>query len=77
MNRLSTKKRAQIISCLIEGNSLRATSHKTCATKNSHETLRRCWKTCCDYQKGNLLNLAAKVSRLIKSDRSAMQNRRM
>lgn len=35
MNRLSTKKRAQIIGCLVEGNSIRATVRITGAAKNT------------------------------------------
>ena len=35
MNRLSTEKRAQIIGCLVEGNSIRATVRMTGAAKNT------------------------------------------
>jgi len=35
MNRLSTEKRAQIIGCLVEGNSIRATVRMTGASKNT------------------------------------------
>jgi hypothetical protein len=35
MNRLSTEKRAQIIGCLVEGNSIRATARMTGAAKNT------------------------------------------
>ena len=35
MNRLSTEKRAQIIGCLVEGNSIRATVRITGAAKNT------------------------------------------
>jgi IS1 family transposase len=35
MNRLSTEKRAQIIGCLVEGNSIRATCRMTGAAKNT------------------------------------------
>jgi IS1 family transposase len=39
MNRLSTEKRAQIIGCLVEGNSIRGTSRITGAAKNTVTTL--------------------------------------
>jgi len=35
MNRLSTEKRAQVIRCLVEGNSIRATVRMTGAAKNT------------------------------------------
>lgn len=35
MNRLDTKKQAQIIAALVEGNSIRATSRMTGAAKNT------------------------------------------
>src|SRR5438046_1319358 len=35
MNRLSTEKRAQIVACLVEGNSLRATCRLTGTSKNT------------------------------------------
>jgi len=35
MNRLSTEKRAQIIGCLVEGNSIRSTVRITGAAKNT------------------------------------------
>jgi len=35
MNRLNTEKRAQILSCLVEGNSIRSTVRITGAAKNS------------------------------------------
>lgn len=35
MNRLSTEKRAQILSALVEGNSIRSTVRMTGAAKNS------------------------------------------
>lgn len=35
MNRLTTEKRAQIIGCLVEGNSIRATVRMTGAAKNT------------------------------------------
>ena len=42
MNRLSTEKRAQIIGCLVEGNSIRATVRMTGVAKN---TITSCWST--------------------------------
>jgi hypothetical protein len=44
MNRLSTEKRAQILGCLVEGNSIRAAVRMTGAAKNtitrSHRSLK-------------------------------------
>ena len=51
MNRLSTEKRAQIIACLIEGNSLRATVRMTGAAKNTvTKLLVDLGQACADYQ---------------------------
>lgn len=49
MNRLSTEKRAQIIGCLVEGNSIRATVRMTGAAKNTVTKLlidlgEACWR---------------------------------
>jgi hypothetical protein len=35
MNRLTTSKRAEIIRCFVEGNSIRSTVHTTGAAKNT------------------------------------------
>ena len=35
VNRLSTERRAQVVGCLVEGNSIRATARLTGAAKNT------------------------------------------
>jgi IS1 family transposase len=51
MNRLSTKKRAQIIGCLVEGNSLRATSRMVgCSINTVTKLLADLGDACADYQ---------------------------
>ncbi|MGH2704713.1 MAG: IS1 family transposase [Actinomycetota bacterium] len=61
MNRLSTKERAQIIGCLVEGNSIRATVRVTGAAKNTvAKLLIDLGKACSEYQDGVLTNLTAK-----------------
>jgi IS1 family transposase len=51
MNRLSTEKRAQIIGCLVEGNSIRATVRMTGAAKNTiTKLLADLGEACADYQ---------------------------
>jgi IS1 family transposase len=51
MNRLTTEKRAQIIGCLVEGNSIRATVRLTGAAKNTiSKLLIDLGEACADYQ---------------------------
>lgn len=51
MNRLSTEKRAQIIGCLVEGNSIRATVRITSAAKNTiTKLLIELGEACATYQ---------------------------
>jgi IS1 family transposase len=58
MNRLSTEKRAQIIGCLVEGNSIRATVRMTGAAKNTvTKLLVDLGKACAEYQDEALRNL--------------------
>lgn len=53
MNRLSTEKRAQIIGCLVEGNSIRATVRMTGAAKNTiTKLLVDLGEACAEYQDG-------------------------
>jgi IS1 family transposase len=53
MNRLSTEKRAQIIGCLVEGNSIRATVRMTGAAKNTiTKLLVDLGEVCAEYQDG-------------------------
>jgi len=62
MNRLSTEKRAQIIGCLVEGNSIRATVRMTGAAKNTiTKLLGDLGEACADYQDGEFVNLPCKV----------------
>jgi IS1 family transposase len=61
MNRLSTEKRAQIIGCLTEGNSIRATVRMTGAAKNTiTKLLVELGDACAEYQDGAMQNLASK-----------------
>src|SRR3954452_23919331 len=62
MNRLSTEKRAQIIGCLVEGNSIRATVRMTGAAKNTIvKLLADLGEACAEFQDGELVNLPCKV----------------
>ena len=62
MNRLSTEKRAQIIGCLVEGNSIRATVRMTGAAKNTiSKLLVDLGEACADYQDGVLQGLPCTV----------------
>ena len=62
MNRLTTEKRAQIIGCLVEGNSMRATVRMTGAAKNTiTKLLVDLGAACADYQDGVLADLPCKV----------------
>jgi IS1 family transposase len=62
MNRLSTEKRAQIIGCLVEGNSIRATVRMTGAAKNTiTKLLVDLGEACAEYQDGALQDLPCKV----------------
>jgi hypothetical protein len=58
MNRLSTEKRTQIISCLVEGMSIRSTVRITGASKNTvTKLLVDVGRACADYQDKHLRNL--------------------
>jgi IS1 family transposase len=58
MNRLSTEKRAQILSALVEGNSIRATVRMTGAAKNTiTKLLADVGYACVDFQDKNLRDL--------------------
>jgi IS1 family transposase len=62
MNRLSTEKRAQIIGCLVEGNSIRATVRMTGAAKNTiTKLLVDLGEACAEFQDGAFQNLPCKV----------------
>lgn len=61
MNRLTTEKRAQIIGCLVEGNSIRATVRMTGAAKNTVvKLLVDLGQACAEYQNEHLVNLNCK-----------------
>ncbi len=61
MNRLDTAKRAQIIGCLVEGNSIRATCRITGAAKNTVvKLLADVGKACAAYQDKTLHDLPCK-----------------
>jgi hypothetical protein len=62
MNRLSTEKRAQIIGCLVEGNSIRATVRMTGAAKNTvTKLLADLGAACAEYQDKALRDLPCTV----------------
>jgi len=62
MNQLSTKKRAQIIGCLVEGNSIRATVRMTGAAKNTIvKLLVDLGEACAAYQDRVLRDLPCEV----------------
>ena len=61
VNRLSTERRAQVIGCLVEGNSIRATVRMTGAAKNTiSKLLLDLGSACSDYQDHALRNLSCK-----------------
>lgn len=61
MNKLDIAKRAQIIGCLVEGNSIRATCRMTGAAKNTVvKLLTDIGKACAEYQDKTLRNLPCK-----------------
>jgi IS1 family transposase len=61
MNKLDISKRAQIIGCLVEGNSIRATCRMTGAAKNTvTKLLVEIGKACADYQDKTFRNLPCK-----------------
>ncbi|MFZ2644300.1 MAG: DDE-type integrase/transposase/recombinase [Verrucomicrobiia bacterium] len=58
MNKLDNKTRAQVITCLVEGNSIRATVRMTGVAKNTVvKLLADVGKACADYQYEHLRNL--------------------
>jgi IS1 family transposase len=62
MNRLSTEQRAQIIGCLVEGNSIRGTVRMTGAAKNTiTKLLVDLGEACAEYQGGVLVDLPCTV----------------
>jgi IS1 family transposase len=62
LNRLTTEKRASIIGCLVEGNSIRATVRMTGAAKNTIvKLLADLGEACAEYQDGVLVDLPCEV----------------
>jgi IS1 family transposase len=62
MNRLSTERRAQIIGCLVEGNSIRATTRMTGAAKNTITRLVvELGEACSAYQAEHLRDLPCRT----------------
>jgi IS1 family transposase len=62
MNRLSTQRRAQIVGCLVEGNSIRATVRMTGAAKNTVTSLLvDLGAACAEYQDRTLRDLPCKT----------------
>lgn len=62
MNRLSTERRAQIIGCLVEGNSIRATTRMTGAAKNTiTKLLADLGQASADYQDDVMRDLPCQV----------------
>jgi IS1 family transposase len=62
LNRLTTEKRAQVIGCLVEGNSIRATVRMTGGAKNTiTKLLADLGEACADYQDGVFQDLPCKV----------------
>ncbi len=62
MNRLSTEKRAQIVGCLVEGNSIRSTVRMTGAAKNTiTKLLIDLGEACAGYQDRTLRDLPCKT----------------
>jgi IS1 family transposase len=62
MNRLSTERRGQIVGCLVEGMSIRATVRITGAAKNTITSLLvDLGEACAEYQDGALTNLACRT----------------
>ena len=61
MNKLDLGKQAQIVSCLVEGNSIRATVRMTGAAKNTIvKLLRDLGRACSEYQDKAFRNLQCK-----------------
>ena len=61
MNKLATNKRAQIVSCLVEGNSIRSTARITGVSKNTViKLLRDLGQVCSEYQNKVLRDLPCK-----------------
>lgn len=61
MNRLSTEKRAQVLRCLVEGNSIRSTTRITGVAKNTVvKLLVDAGKACAEYQDKTFRNLTCK-----------------
>jgi IS1 family transposase len=61
MNKLSTEERTRVVACLVEGNSLRATSRMTGVARNTvNKLLCDLGRACSEYQDKTLRNLSCK-----------------
>src|SRR5215211_8226275 len=61
MNRLPKAKRMQVVACLVEGNSIRATTRMTGVAKNTIvKLLLDLGRACAEYQDGEMQNLPCK-----------------
>ena len=78
MNRLSVERRALILKCLVDGNSMLATSRITGASKNTiKKLLIDVGTACAEYQNKTLRNLPCDTSKLMKFGLFVMPKRKM
>ena len=78
MNKLNIQKRVQILSCLIEGNSIRSTARITDTSKNTvTKLLCDLGAACAKYQDERLRNLTCKRLQCDEIGVSATQKRKM
>ena len=72
MNRLDSAKRAQVVSCLVEGNSIRATVRMTGVAKNTVvKLLCDLGRACSDYQDKAFVNLKCRRLQCDEPDHQA------
>ena len=78
MNRLSLEKRTQILKCLVEGNSIRATARICDVVKNTViKLLCEVGEVCSKYQDEHLQTLPANVSSVMKFGLSSIPKKKM
>lgn len=78
MNKLSTEKRVQILKCLVEGNSLRATSRMCDVAYNTVlKFMPEIGNACAEYQDKVFRNLKCKRFSAMKYGHSVTQRKRM
>ena len=62
MEKLATEKRAAILRCLVEGNSVASTTRMTGAAKNSVlKLIAQAGEACAHYQDENMVNLPCRI----------------